>query len=284
MSSGSGELEDYVGRKWATEDVITAIQVSKLSATLNRTDEPLQAGDPVPFGWHSIYFPRLHLTKDLPRDGMVPEIEDGPGNPLPYRMYAGNNMRFHAPLRIGQTAQKEMELLSVVPKEGRSGKLIFVNYAVRISGPDGLATEDEVNFVFRDAGVAGRPPPAGQPGPTEATWKRTVMADMVMLFRFSAATFNPHRIHYDHRYVTAVEGYPAILVHGPLTAIWMLELARDNNPGAVMTSFTMRARAPLFVDQPVTVLGEPGADGKSCALWAVKEDGTLAMQAEVTFA
>ncbi|MDP6176035.1 MAG: acyl-CoA dehydrogenase, partial [Rhodospirillales bacterium] len=278
MPSGSGELKDYVGRIWATEDTVTAIQIAKMSATLNRDDPPLDPGDAIPFGWHSVYFPRLHPTRDLPRDGMVPEIEDGPENPLPNRMYTGNNMRFHAPLRIGQTATKEMELLSVVPKEGRSGPLVFVNFGLRISGPDGLSTEDEINFVFREPDKSGGPPPPGKPGPTEATWKRQVSADMVMLFRFSAVTFNPHRIHYDHRYVTEVEGYPAILVHGPLTAIWLMELAREKNPGAVMKSFTQRARAPVFVNEQVTVLGEPSADGKSCELWAVKEDGTLAMQ------
>ncbi len=284
MPGGSGELKDYVGRKWTTEDVITAVQMAKFSATMNRDDEPLNEGDPLPFGWHGLYFPRLHQTQELPRDGMVPEIEDGPPNPLPNRMYTGNNMRFHTPLRIGQTATKEMELLSVTPKEGRAGSLVFVDFALRISGPDWLSTEDVINFVFKEPDKSGGAPRPGQPGPTEATWKRQVSADMVMLFRFSAVTFNPHRIHYDHRYVTEVEGYPAILVHGPLTAIWLMELAREKNPGAVMKSFTQRARAPVFVNEQVTVLGEPSADGKSCELWAVKEDGTLAMQVDITFA
>ena len=200
-------------------------------------------------------------------------------------MYAGNDMRFHKPLRIGETARRETALKSLTPKEGRSGKLVFVTHGVRIFGEDGLAMEDDTNLVYREEDKEGRAaPPPGQPGPTDGTWKRVVTVDQVMLFRYSATTFNPHRIHYDHPYTTGVEGYPDLLVHGPFTATLLLELARDNNPGATMTAFEMRAKAPLFANQPITLLGEPAADGKSAELSAVSHDGILAMQASASFA
>lgn len=282
--AGELALQDFIGHTTVAEDVITAVQARKMSVTLNRDDPELQPGEAIPAGWHSIYFPRFPLSKDLQRDGMLSELPDGPGDPLPRRMYAGNKMTFHKPLRIGEKARKEMELMSVTPKEGRSGKLVFVTYALRVLGEDGIATSDEINMVFREDDTSGRPPPPGEPGPETASWKRTVTVDPVMLFRFSATTFNPHRIHYDHPYTTGTEGYPKLLVHGPFTAVLILELARENNPDATMTSFAMKARAPLFVDDPITFMGEPTEDGKACELWAVNHEGMLAMQAHVTFA
>lgn len=278
------EFRKYIGRKTVTEDVVSAAQVQKMMATLNRDDAPPAPGDPVPPGWQGIFFPRFPLSRELGPDGMAPDLADGPGDPLPLRMYAGNDMRFYQPLRIGETIRKETALASVTPKVGRSGKLVFVTQRMQIFGAEGLAMEDDVNLVYRDEDKSARAaPPPGQPGPTDATWKREVTVDSVMLFRFSAATFNPHRIHYDHPYATGVEGYPDLLVHGPFTATWLLELVRDNHPDATMTSFEMRAKAPLYANQPITLLGEPSADGKSCELWAVAHDGILAMQATASF-
>lgn len=283
MTDAIEEYRKIIGQTTVAEDVISASQVHRLTVTLNR-DDPIPAeGDPVPPGWHAIFFPRLNLTQNLGPDGMAADIENGPPSPLPRRMYAGNDMRFHQPFRIGNKVTKELSIASVTPKEGRSGKLVFVTVGVRISGPNGLIMEDDQNLVYREEDT-GQPPPPGEPGPEEAAWKRTITTDPVMLFRFSACTFNPHRIHYDQPYVTGTENYPALIVHGPFTAIWLKELVRDNAPDATLTSFAMQARAPVYVDQPLTLMGEPADDGKSCQLWAVNSDGVIAMKASAEFA
>ncbi len=279
------EFRKHIGRKTVAHDVISVAQVQKLMATLNRDDPAPKLGDPVPNGWQHIFFAKYPPSNDLGPDGMAPEVEGGPGDPLPQRMYAGNDMRFFKPLRIGETARRETSLASLTPKEGRSGKLVFVTHRVEVYGEDGLVMEDDTNLVYREEDKEGRAaPPPGKPGPEDATWKREITVNPVMLFRFSATTFNPHRIHYDYPYTTGVEGYPGLLVHGPFTAIWLMELARENNPGATMTGFEMRAKAPLFANQPITLLGEPSGDGKACELWAVSHEGILAMEASASFA
>ncbi|NQV55162.1 MAG: MaoC family dehydratase N-terminal domain-containing protein [Rhodospirillales bacterium] len=284
MADAIEEYEKFIGLTTTTEDLISASQVQRLAVTLNRDDPMPKIGDAVPPGWQSIFFPRLNKTKNLSRDGMASDMENGPPSPLPRRMYAGNNMRFHQPFRIGDAVTKEMAISSVTPKEGRSGKLVFVTIGVKISGPNGLVMEDDQNLVYREEEEAGAKPPPGEPGPSDAPWKREVIVDPVMLFRFSACTFNPHRIHYDHPYVTGVENYPGLIVHGPFTAVWLLELARDFAPDKTLATFNMQARAPIYADQPFTLMGEPSADGASCQLWAVNKDGMIAMKASADFA
>ena len=196
-------------------------------------------------------------------------------------------MRFHEPLRVGDHATKESFIKSVTPKEGRSGKLVFVTYGVRILGPRGLVLEDDQNMVFREEErSAGKTAlPQGEPARMDAPWQRTITIDALMLFRFSAVTFNAHRIHYDHPYVTQVEKYPDLLVHGPFTAVWLMELVREHwqDKAMRMAGFRMQAKAPLYANRPILLSGEPAADGKSCRLWAADEKGNLAMEIAATF-
>jgi 3-methylfumaryl-CoA hydratase len=279
------ELESIIGVTAVTEDVITATQMHRLTITLNRRDPMPKIGDPVPWGWHSAFFPRLMPTDKLSADGMAAEFENAPDSPLPRRMYAGNDLKFHEPLRVGDAAKKEIFVKSVAPKDGRSGKLIFVTYGVRITGPRGLVLEDDQNIVFRDNPPPGSPPPPPEKAAMTAPWKRTMTLNEIMLFRFSAVTWNPHRIHYDTPYVTEVEHYPGLIVHGPFTAVLLLELVREHWPDKAlqMSGFAMRAKAPLYANRPITLLGTPAADGKSAKLWAADHTGALAMEIDAKF-
>ena len=278
-------LESIIGVAAVTEDVITATQLHRLNVTLNRRDTVPKIGDPVPWGWHSAFFPRLMTTDNLAADGMAAEFEGAPDSPLPRRMYAGNDLKFHEPLRVGDAAKKEIFVKSVTPKGGRSGALIFVTYGVRITGPRGLVLEDDQNIVFRDNPPAGAAEPPGELAATQASWRRTLTLDERMLFRFSAVTWNPHRIHYDTPYVTQVERYPGLIVHGPFTAVLLLELVREHWPDKAMrmSGFSMRAKAPLFANRPITLFGAPADDGRSCRLWAADDQGVLAMEIDATF-
>ena len=286
MSDSETAQKKYSDRRVEYEDLITATQLQKLSATLDRDDPIPRDGDAIPAGWHPLFFPKLPPTRELGRDGMIKEIEDWQGeDPLPIRMFAGSRTRFLKPLLVGDKARRVSELISTTRKEGRSGRLLFATYRHTISTAEGVATVDEWDMVFRDEvkGSAKTAPP-GEPAPEGGVWNRTINPTPVMLFRFSAVTFNPHRIHYDHPYTIGTEGYPNLLVHGPLTSLLLSDLARDNNPGATMTGFDMRAKAPLYAGQPFRITGRPRNGGKACDLWAVTPQNTIAMQATASFA
>ena len=284
MNGRLADLSDWVGRRARAEDVIGPGPAVRLAATLDRDDAPPEPGDALPPGWHWLYFlpatPGSRLAPDghEARGGFVPPVE------LPRRMWAGGRLRFHRPLRIGEAVVRESEVVSVTPKRGRRGALVFVVVRHVISGGDGPAVEEEHDIVYREAPRPGAPPPEPAQPPRAPAWRRTVHADAVLLFRFSALIFNAHRIHYDRAYATEVEGYPGLVVHGPLTAILLLDLLRRERPADAPARFEYRALAPLVDTAPFTVAGAPEADGRSVALWAAGRDGALAMTATATLA
>ena len=270
------QLAEWVGRRESVEDVIAPGPAQRLAATLGR-DEPMpRAGDALPPAWHWIYF--LEAT---PRDGLA---DDGharrggflPPVALPRRMWAGGRIAFERPLRIGEAVRRDSEILSITPKEGRSGRLVFVTVRHVISGEDGPAIDEEHDIVYRDAPLADAPPAAGKAPPGDPTWRRVVKPDAALLFRFSALIFNAHRIHYDRDYVRDVEGYPGLLVHGPLTAILLLDLLRQSCPDQTLRYFDYQAMAPLFDTAPFTVAGK--TNGEEATLWAETPDGVMAMR------
>lgn len=276
-------LRDWIGRSEQRHDVADLRAVHQLHTALGRTDALPQPGDEVPPAWHWAWFtatdPRSALDRaEMSEAGYLPPAK------LPRRMWAGSRLRVHRPLRIGQAICKQAEIADIVERQGRTGKLIFVSQRFRIYAEEALAIEEEYESVFREAakpGAAVQQPPAA---PTDAAWSRQIDPDPVMLFRFSAATFNSHRIHYDLPYATQVEFYPGLVVHGPLTATLLMELARDCNPGRRIVAYSFRAISALYAPDRFTVNGKPGADGKSARLWAANSQGGLAMQAEVAFA
>ena len=203
--------------------------------------------------------------------------------PLPRRMFAGESVRLHRALRIGEAVRRETELADISVKSGGTGTLVFATVASRVFGPDGLALEEERRTVFREevkAGERNQSPRRDAP-PADVAWRRRVMPDAVLLFRFSALTFNSHRIHYDRTWAMETEGYPGLVVHGPLTTALLLDFARDSNPGRTIRSYTTQARAPLFDTAPFELVGKPSADGHGAQLWAVTPEGTIAMSAEI---
>ena len=273
-------LQQWVGKTEQTTRHIDASAAAALAATLDRVQ--LQAeGMPLPPLWHWVYFwdaaPQSALGVDghPQRGGFLPPV------PLPRRMWAGGRLRFHAPLAVGATACRTSRVASVTAKDGKSGPLAFVTVEHTISVDGVVAITEAHDIVYRDNPLPGSVTPAGKPAPAEAAWSRHIMPDPVLLFRYSALTFNGHRIHYDRTYVTDVEGYPGLIVHGPLIATLLLDLLYRHAPGARVSRFEFRAVGPLFDIRPFTVCGQPAADGRSVALWAKDHHGALAMQAEV---
>ena len=283
MNLDTERLQGWVGRTETARDRIAPDRCRAMQATLDLADPPLEGGDPLPPLWHWLYFWSAAPRSALGRDG-----HPVPGGFLPpvgaaRRMWAGSRVSFPGPLRIGETAERVSTVTGVTPKRGRGGALVFVTVRHEISGPGGLAIVDEHDIVYReDSGgqPAGLPP--GPPAPTEAAVRDRFTADPTLLFRYSALTFNGHRIHYDRDYATGVEGYPGLVVHGPLLATLLVGLAARIRPDRRVARFSFRAIRPVFDADPVTLCGVPDGDS-AIDLWVADRDGRQAMRAEAAF-
>jgi 3-methylfumaryl-CoA hydratase len=275
-------LKQWIGKQETDVDYVTIPSVHRLAATLDRDDAMPKFGDALPVGWHSILFPRVARQSQIGADGHPERGDFLPPVPLPRRMFAGKRITFHAELRVGDEVKRESTIMSVTHKQGRTGEMVFVTVKTDMLSPRGLAITEEQDLVYRAEASPNDPPPAPQPAPGTAVWKRMVTPDPVMLFRYSALTFNGHRIHYDHPYVTQVERYPERVMNGGFTTLFVFELARAQakTPLKYIASRNVR---PLFVNRPITIAGEPSADGKSAKLWALDDNGALALNATAEF-
>jgi 3-methylfumaryl-CoA hydratase len=207
-----------------------------------------------------------------------------PPVPLPRRMWAGSQFEFRAPVRVGDSVERTSTIADVTLKEGRTGKLMFVKvrHELRCNGATEPALVEFHDIVYRDAKRPTDVDPPPHRAETGAPWQRVIVPDDVLLFRYSALTFNGHRIHYDRKYVTEVEGYPGLIVHGPLIATLLMDLLRRNSPEAEVTTFRFKAVRPTFDLNPFQVNGALQEDGKSVRLWAQDHEGWLTMDAIAT--
>ena len=278
------ELKSHIGRTQVAADVLHAGPANLLRLALARPEPELKDGDPLPPAWLALYFLPRFGPAELRPDGAPGDSGVVPKMPLPRRMFAGERQRYHRPLRIGEAVRRETSLADISVKSGATGTLVFATVLSRIFGGDGaLAVEEERRTVFREEVKAGdkNQAPRRDPAPAEVPWRRTVTTNPVLLFRFSALTFNSHRIHYDRPWAMDVEGYPGLVVHGPLTTTLLIDFARDSAAGRTIRGYSTQARAPLFDTAPFELRGRPTGDGKGAELWAVTPEGTIAMSAEV---
>jgi 3-methylfumaryl-CoA hydratase len=272
------DVKAQLGRKVTEEDVATAAPLRGMVVTFDRDEIAPGQGQPVPPGWHLAYFPEASRLARLGEDGLPLERGVLPQMPLPRRMYAGANLTFHAPILVGDALTRETEFSDVQLRQGSTGTLIVATQTRRIYTPRGLAITEDATSVFREAVPPGTKSgiPQTEPPPDGLAWRRTIKPDPVSLFRYSALTFNPHRIHYDRPYAMQVEGYPGLVVHGPFSQQCLLDLLRDNTARPI-ARFEMRARSPLFDVAPFTVTG--GMIGRDEAqLFAAGPSGGIAMQ------
>ena len=278
-------LQTWQGRSETLEDLITPAPLRALSATLDRDDVLPVTGTELPPLWHWLFFLPHHRQSDIGPDGHAKRGGFLPPVPLPRRMWAGGRLQWHAPLKVGDAVKRVSTIQSVTHKSGRTGDLLFVLVKHDVFNTHGLCLTEEHDIVYRPAAQATDPVPApiaasslAEPG---EMWTRDVVPDDVLLFRYSALTFNGHRIHYDRKYVTQVEGYPGLIVHGPLIATWLVDLVRRHTDRPIRR-FEFKALRPTFecADQRhVRVSGQLQADGQHVRLWAQDHEGWLTMQA-----
>ena len=277
-------LGDWIGRTEQRDDIVTAAPLAGLIATLDRTDDPAPlAGTPLPPLAHWLYFLPQAMQHEIGADGHPKRGGFLPPVPLPRRMWAGGRLQFAHPIRVGEAVTRRSTITRVDAKQGRSGALVFVTVQHEVLNAQGVALTEEHDIVYRADPEAGAVPPTPLPAPTNEDFSRSITPDPVLLFRYSALTFNGHRIHYDRSYVTEVEGYPGLIVHGPLIATLLVDLLRRELPNAVLTQFDFKAASPLFDLHPFRVCGRREAEG-SVLLWARNHLGELAMNARALIA
>ena len=246
-------LKTWINTSEQHHDIIAAQKVVALAASLNIDAPP--AGAALPPLWHWMYFCAIAPHNELGEDGHPKRGGFLPPVPLPRRMWAGGRLRFMSALPIGSTALRTSRILSVDAKSGKSGALAFVTVEHQIAVDEVVTIIEEHDIVYRDMPPAGTVAPTPPDAPIDALWSKTITPDPVLLFRYSALTFNGHRIHYDRRYVTDVEGYPGLIVHGPLIATLLTGLLSERMPAAQIESFHFRAVSPLFDTEPFTICG-----------------------------
>jgi 3-methylfumaryl-CoA hydratase len=270
-------LRTWIGRTETRTDLVTAVPVAALSATLDRDDPEPVNGTAVPPLWHWLYFLPISPLGEAGPDGHPKRGGFLPPVPLPRRMFAGGRFEYRHALKVGDSISRTSRITDVSGKEGRSGTLVFVTVRHEIAGTAGIAMTEEHDIVYRENPRADAPVPKPQAARTDEAFSRKITPDPVLLFRYSALTFNSHRIHYDRFYVTAVEGYPGLIVHGPLIATFLTDLLRRNLPQAAVRRFEFRAVRPLFDIHSFTVCGRQ--DGNRVALWTRDHEGWLSMEA-----
>jgi 3-methylfumaryl-CoA hydratase len=281
MAESQKKLTDWIGRTETRKDCINQFPMSGLAATLDLPSKLPKDGTPLPPLWHWIYFLPLYRQSEVGPDGHAKRGRFLPPVSLPRRMWAGGRFKFNSPLRVGEDVRRVSTIIKVTEKIGQTGNLVFVLVKHKIFGADGLAMTEEHDIVYRDHMKPGTSAPRVQTPPSDAIWTKKIVPDDVLLFRYSALTFNGHRIHYDRRYSTEVEGYPGLIVHGPLIATMLSELARANRPEQKMVEFSFRAVSPIFDIAPFLVCGKPSeTNPDELVLWAETYKGSLAMEAK----
>lgn len=293
MFSANVAIEEWVGRSQSLTDIIHVVQVRQLAATLNDARRLAQPGAAaLPAGWHWAYFNPLELQSRLGDDGHPQRGDFLPPVSLPRRMWAGSRLDWTRAFRVGSAVTRQTRISSVERKSGRSGDMVFVTLAHQYTDADGLLLDEEHDIVYRDwptdaekAALAdlGARARAGEHGFERiGTQQQAVVADATMLFRYSAATFNGHRIHYDSDYCRSVEGYPGLVVHGPLIATLLLGFVENTlAPDRCVRKFAFRAKRPTFDLGVFHLHASPGADSHAMNVWSTNNVGEVGLDAQV---
>ena len=279
----SGTYDAWIGRSEEATDTVTPRQARQMAATLGDTcaADPLEDGAILPPLWHW-----MGWSPDTPMAGLGIDGHPAKGGFLPpialeRRMWAGGRLQFHSPLRIGQPMIRRSEILKIIEKTGSAGSMVFVTVGHKTYGPDGLAVIEEQDIVYVAMPTTFTPPPPIA-APAGGVWVENPAIDTARLFRFSALTFNAHRIHFDLPYASDVEKYPGLIVHGPLQAMLLMEAARRHSNRDQPASFQFRGVRPLFHFNKVRLMAQnPVSDTQS--MCTATEEGVICMQADISW-
>ena len=274
-------LQQWVGREQVVEDTLTLQPARALSATLDQRGSTLQEGDPLPLSWHWLYFLPAAPTSELGVDGHPEKGGFLPPVPLPRRMWAGGAIEVFETLRLGQRIRRTSTIVDVKHKTGRTGDLVFVTLRHDLCAGQQLMVRERQDLVYRGASIPGNSPEKSVS--KKSQWSRSMVATTPLLFRYSALTFNTHRIHYDKDYAVNEEGYADLIVQGPLCATLLLEQLGYSCSGAQVRQFNYSGVKPLMANTEFSLQGCRGEDvegGYRVQVWIVDEEGTVTMRGD----
>ena len=293
-------LEQWVGRTHMGTDIISAVQVRQMAATLDDAQRMANPGhSPLPAGWHWLYFNPIEVQSRLGADGHPARGDFLPPVELPRRMWAGSRLEWKRAFSVGAEVQKASEIIKVSRKSGRTGEMVLVTVAHVYSDEQGLLLREEQDIVYRDSQSPAEKTALAEVASRVAQWQaaapvfersgehcKAVRPDAVMLYRYSAATFNGHRIHYDVDYAREVEGYPGLVVHGPLIATLLLGFVEnDIASGRRIQSFAFRATRPTFDLGGFHLhASTKGGDANALNVWATNNIGEVGIDGLITLA
>jgi 3-methylfumaryl-CoA hydratase len=281
----SPELKAWVGRSRTAEEVVGLSSVRRAAAMLDLDPESFRDGDPLPPHWFLLFFADNARQSDLGPDGHPRPGVFLPPIPLPRRMGAGRRIRIAQPLRVGDRATRTAEVAAILPKQARTGFITVLTMRHTIRRGDELIAVEEFDAIYREAVAPGERSAVAPPVPAplaDAAWREEKLLGSTLVFRYSAVTWNAHRIHYDADYTREEEGYPAAVVNGGVTLQLLLDAA-TRRTAARLTAFSVRLNRALYVGDTVVLAGSAVADGKAKA-WAADRDGNLGGEVEMEFA
>jgi 3-methylfumaryl-CoA hydratase len=276
MSLDIEHLQTWVGRERRTGEVLSPFPARALAAMLDHVRLP-EDGEPLPPAWHWLYFLDTPSAAETGCDGHPLKGGFLPPVPLSRRMWAAGSLDLMRPLRLGLPAEKISIIRAVEVKQGSTGTLVFVKLEHELRQEDSLCLREEQTLVYREMPATAVPLPAGDPAPAVPEQVRSIDVNPVFLFRFSALTYNAHRIHYDRDYATGTEFYPGLVVHAPLLAILLLDLAAQIRPGIAITQFRFRASRPTIDLGPIRLGGK--CAGSEMTLWSSDLDNVVGLRA-----
>lgn len=270
--------DEWIGRSVSIQETLTEYPWHAMQATLAGIQEIDKESKLLPALWHWLYFLDLPAQVDLASDGHEKRGNFLPPVQLPRRMWAAGTIDFHNPLVLGSSARKQSQIKSIEPKQGKSGNLVFVTVQHDVFNDSSLALTENQTIVYREA-ASSTIEIHGKKVTETADFEKSVDPSISLLFRYSALTFNAHRIHYDREYATETEGYPGLVVHGPLLATLLMGFVQEKFPAAEVSSFQFRALKPVFDLTNFKVCGQnPDSEG-TAKLWIADEEDELCMQA-----
>ena len=275
-------LRQWIGRTNEVSDIVTAQLTKGLRATLFQEIGEPKPGDAAPFTTHWCLGQAVYPMSELGPDGHPTRGGFLPPVPLPRRMWAGGELEFVDALRVGDVATRSSRISDVTMKTGSTGVLCFVSVQHEVTTSRGVAIRERQDIVYRDvSGTAQAAPAKSPPPPPVAQHRETHVSDPVLLFRYSALTFNGHRIHYDRDYVTKVEGYPGLIFHGPLQASFIVELAAKLHGGQPPKKLSYRGVQPLFEGSEFSINANTSDSGME--LWIANAEGQPTMKGTATW-
>lgn len=274
-------LQDWIGRSEVVEDEASLPIVRRLAALLDHDPGAYRRGDALPENWHAVFFSPTARQSQLGPDGHPRKGDFLPPVPLPRRMFAGRRLHFLAPIPIGAEIRRTSTVAAITHKTGRSGEMVFVrvDHVVEVEGRAAVREEHDIVYRPEAAPGAGAPPATAEAALPEPHAREDYAPDPTTLFRYSALTFNAHRIHYDLPYTQEQEGYPALVVNGGLTALRLAELAKQHVAGGRLGRLSVRNVRPFFLGQHGE-LRLRREEGGSLSLWALDGKGRPIAQAE----